>query len=133
MRVLLAGIVIAMVGLPLLAAQEKKMEMPVAKEDARLNMIKKLAGDWLQLDDEGNPGDTVALQYKVTVAGSAVAETIAVDTPMEMITMYHLDGDKHMHGLVVTFVDDDTLNHDWTLFGDGKEQQTISMRFVRKN
>mgnify|MGYP003352508404 CR=1 FL=1 len=30
----------------------------------------------------------------VTAAGSAVVETIAPGTPHEMVTVYHLDGDK---------------------------------------
>lgn len=41
--------------------------------------------------------------------------------------------DAHMHGLAMTFVDDDTLKLEWSLFQDGKVGKTVAMTFVRKS
>ena len=52
--------------------------------------LKKLEGSW----EGASPEGPVSVTYKVTAAGSAVAETLFPGTPHEMITMYFLDGDK---------------------------------------
>src|SRR6185295_17285786 len=40
--------------------------------------------------------------------------------------------DPHMHSLVITFVDADHIQQDWTLYGGGKEQGVHSFNLVRK-
>jgi len=40
--------------------------------------------------------------------------------------------DKHMHTLTVTFVDEDHVKQDWTLFDGGKEQTVVTINLVRK-
>ncbi|MCZ6692067.1 MAG: hypothetical protein O7H41_20980 [Planctomycetota bacterium] len=174
MRALVAGLCICLLSLPFLFAQEKEMEKPAVKEDARFTLLKGLVGDWVQKDEEGNWGKDTFIRYKLTAAGSALAETTAIGTPMEMLTVYHQNGDAvvmthycsmgnqpkmkadeqtddkklffacdgvsnvkshddpHMHGLTVTFEDDDHFVAAWDLFGGGKVTQTHTFSFQRK-
>ena len=75
---------IACGGLAPLAAQQ-----PAASAFDRL---KAMAGEWV--DEAGTLGKkgAVVATYKVTGAGNTVIESLAVDTPMEMTTVYHRDG-----------------------------------------
>jgi hypothetical protein len=56
--------------------------------------LKKLAGDWVEMDKDGKPTDRVVSSIRVTSAGSAVQETIFPGGDHEMVTMYHLDGEN---------------------------------------
>ena len=56
-----------------------------------LEKLKKLAGTWVEADKDGKPTDKVVSVVKVTAGGSAVHETFFPDSPMEMISVYHLD------------------------------------------
>ncbi len=74
------------------SAQAEPAGMPAQKpEDPRFARIKALAGEWVNADDT-DPQPKVVANYRVTSAGSAVAETLLPGTPHEMITMYHQDG-----------------------------------------
>lgn len=55
--------------------------------------MKSLVGDW-----EGKYNDTapVALSYKMVSSGTALMETLAAPGEMEMVTVYHPDGDRLM-------------------------------------
>lgn len=68
---------------------------PVSSQ-AAFARIKGLAGEWrgALVGDTQMPGAVV--RYHVTSAGSAVEETLAPGTPHEMVTLYHLDGDRLM-------------------------------------
>jgi hypothetical protein len=59
----------------------------------KLDMIKKLAGDWVEIADDGTPTGKVISTFRVTAGGNAVEETLFAGTDHEMITLYHLDGD----------------------------------------
>jgi hypothetical protein len=61
-------------------------------QQARLEQLKKLAGTWVVADKDGKPTDQVASVFKVTSAGSAVQETLFPGQPMEMVSVYYLDG-----------------------------------------
>jgi hypothetical protein len=54
------------------------------------NALKKLQGTWMESKGKGKPG--IKVVYKVSGAGSALFETQFPGTPMEMISVYHLDG-----------------------------------------
>ena len=54
--------------------------------------LKGLVGEWVEAGKDGKPTDKVVSVYKLTAGGSAVHETIFPGTPMEMVTVYHLDG-----------------------------------------
>jgi hypothetical protein len=58
----------------------------------RLEALKRLAGDWVQLGEDGKPTDKVVSSIRVTSGGTTVQETLFPGTDHEMVTMYHLDG-----------------------------------------
>src|SRR6516165_1621351 len=58
----------------------------------RLEALKGLAGDWVEVGKDGKPTDRVVSSIRVTSAGSAVLETLFPGTDHEMVTLYHLDG-----------------------------------------
>ncbi len=65
---------------------------PPAPVVASLEKLKALAGDWVDADAAGAARDEVKVTYRVTGAGSAVVETLAVGKPYEMVSVYHRDG-----------------------------------------
>jgi hypothetical protein len=56
--------------------------------------IKSLSGDWTGPGGEMTNGAPIEVRYRVTAGGSTVEETLFPGTDHEMVTMYHLDGDK---------------------------------------
>jgi hypothetical protein len=58
-----------------------------------LDKLKALAGEWIDADGVFGKKGAVAVTYRVTSGGKAVVETFPVNTPFEMVTVYHLDGD----------------------------------------
>ncbi|MBI2826111.1 MAG: hypothetical protein HYX69_15640 [Planctomycetia bacterium] len=57
--------------------------------------LKSLTGEWERSGDEhDHGGKSQSVAFRETAAGSAVMETIFAGEPMEMISMYHMDGDK---------------------------------------
>jgi hypothetical protein len=57
--------------------------------------LKTLAGNWERVgDDHDHGGESKAVIFKVTAAGSSVMETIFPGESSEMISMYHKDGDS---------------------------------------
>ena len=57
-----------------------------------LEKLKALAGTWVEADKDGKPTEKVVSIVKVTAGGSAVHETLFPGQPMEMVSVYHLDG-----------------------------------------
>ena len=56
--------------------------------------LKTLTGDWEQSGNEhDHGGKNPKVSFRLTAAGSAVMETIFEGSPMEMITVFHMDGD----------------------------------------
>jgi hypothetical protein len=71
--------------------------MPTAPaESEQFAKIKSLVGTWEGTGGKENATDEerkpITVTYKLTAGGSTVMETVFADTPMEMITMYHMDG-----------------------------------------
>ena len=91
-RTILMAILMAALVLAFQAAAEPPKDAEAA-EALALDPVKRLAGDWVEVDDQGNPADQVVLSYKVTAGGSAVREVIFGGTEHEMVTMYYQDGD----------------------------------------
>ena len=57
--------------------------------------LKTLTGEWERSASDHDHGSASrSVVYKVTAAGSSVMETIYPGDPMEMITVYHMDGDN---------------------------------------
>lgn len=70
----------------------KTPKAPADAANATFERLKKLAGTWVEADNEGKPTDKVVGVVKVTAAGSAVHETIFPGEPQEMVSVYHRDG-----------------------------------------
>jgi hypothetical protein len=78
-------------------AEEKSKETAARPQSpSRLDLIKKLQGDWVQVGEDGKPTDQVVSTYRVTAGGSAVEEVLFKGTPHEMVTVYYMDGSELM-------------------------------------
>ncbi len=60
-------------------------------QNAQFEKLKKLAGTWVEADQEGKPTDKVISIIRLTAGGSAVHETLFPGDDMEMVSVYHLD------------------------------------------
>ena len=78
--------------------QEDKAKEAAAKPVApsRLDVIKKLSGDWVEVGEDGKPTDKVVATYRTTAGGTVVEETLFGGTPHDMVTMYFMDRDELM-------------------------------------
>jgi hypothetical protein len=65
--------------------------------DSAFERFKGLVGEWRMASpkDESQKGK-VAVRYHLTAGGSALVETIFPGEDMEMVTVYHRDGDELM-------------------------------------
>ncbi|MDP7068240.1 MAG: hypothetical protein QF637_11510, partial [Acidimicrobiales bacterium] len=106
------------------AKAKKKNDSKEAKQaQAIFERIKSLSGDWIST--KGDNKGQVALSVRVIAGGSAVVEREFPGSPMEMVSVYHLDGDKVM------------LNH-YCMLGNqprmkasaGDKKDTIVFNFV---
>jgi hypothetical protein len=63
--------------------------------DSALDFLKTLDGDWkFSGGGHDHGGDSHQVIFKTTAAGSSVMETMFPGEAMEMISVYHRDGDK---------------------------------------
>lgn len=80
------------------AAQDSQPAKPGSKPippgHKALAMLKSLAGDWKSVKPDAHAAGEVAVSYKLVGGGSTVVETLYPGSDHEMISMYHLDGDK---------------------------------------
>src|SRR5262245_11968796 len=75
-------------------AADPKPKSPTASE--AFAKLKTLAGEWRGTNVEHTAEGELTVLYKVTGNGSALVENLFSGTPHEMVTVYHLDGDKLM-------------------------------------
>ena len=66
---------------------------PISGRQA-FELMKRLAGEWSGKMDEEGSQPPVTVTYRVTAAQSAVLETLFPGTEHEMVTLYHMDGEK---------------------------------------
>lgn len=65
-----------------------------AKKHVAFEALKALEGTWTgKAGHAGGETSDATIVYKMTGAGSVLAERLFPGTPHEMVTMYHLDGD----------------------------------------
>jgi hypothetical protein len=57
-----------------------------------LEKLKALEGEWIDTEGAFGTKGAVAVTYRVTSGGHSVVETFPVNTPFEMVTVYHVDG-----------------------------------------
>lgn len=69
--------------------------MPEVPAHPLFDQFKALEGRWEGTITQGDGGEAqpAVVTYRLTAGGSALVETIAPGTPMEMVSVYHLDGD----------------------------------------
>ena len=94
-RVIACGLVITLmltVSLAIYGEDKAGTKLPAPPTNAALEKMKRLAGTWLVADKDGKPTDQVASVIKVTAGGSAVHETLFPGQPLEMISVYTVDG-----------------------------------------
>lgn len=56
--------------------------------------MKTLVGKWEGTMGEGKDAMKASVVYRLTGSGTALVEVLGPDSPFEMVTMYHLDGDN---------------------------------------
>jgi len=80
------------------STQEDKAREAAAKPvpPSRLDALKKLSGEWVEVGEDGKPTDKVMATYRTTAGGTVVEETLFGGTPHEMVTMYFMDRDNLM-------------------------------------
>src|SRR5262245_18931684 len=61
-------------------------------DSSGFEQFKKLTGEWVGKEIEGQAGKDVHVKYQVTSGGSAVVETLFPGTGEEMVTVIHPDG-----------------------------------------
>ncbi len=76
------------------SAEEHAMP-PQPAESEQFAKIKLLVGTWEGTvpGHEGGEPQAITVTYELTAGGSVVLETEHVGTPMEMITLYYMDGE----------------------------------------
>jgi hypothetical protein len=84
---------LCMIALTTLAGGGLIAQAPAAAHGKQaLEKLKALEGDWIDVEGVFAAKGAVAVTYRVTSGGNAVVETFPVNTPNEMVTVYHLDG-----------------------------------------
>ncbi|MGH8310491.1 MAG: hypothetical protein ACRETX_11950, partial [Steroidobacteraceae bacterium] len=68
----------------------------VSEARAQFALLKSLEGEWSGTTQHEGKFEPVRVQYRVSGNGTVVEETLFKGTPHEMISMYHLDGDRLM-------------------------------------
>jgi hypothetical protein len=88
MRIVIMALAVAWGGVAVSGGTEHAAH--AAPADARFDFLKGLAGRWVAPAEDGKPGG--AFEFRVTAGGHAVEEREFVGTPMEMMTVYHVEG-----------------------------------------
>ncbi len=108
-------------------AAAKASATPPSSAAAQLEKLKALAGTWTgKAGHAGSAGEDTSVTWRVTAGGSAVVETIGPGTPHEMVTVYHLDGDKLMLTHYCAAGNQPTMRA-----RPGKDPSVIAFDFVR--
>lgn len=90
------------------------------KPSPEFEQMKKLVGKW-----EGMAGNMPAkTEFRLTGDGSALMEIMAQGTPYEMVTMYHMDGDRFLATHYCAAHNQPRME---ALHGDGK---TVQFKYI---
>jgi hypothetical protein len=90
MKQIVVTLMMVLVWATLATAQDH--EFPAPSADERLAFLRSLEGTWkAESGGEGMPGGR--FEYRVSAGGNAVEERVMVGTPMEMLTVYNMDGE----------------------------------------
>ncbi len=80
-----------LLGAAVATAGEGEHHAAPAVDDARFEFLERLAGSWVQEAgaEASHPG---GFEFRVTAGGTAIEEREFTGTPMEMVTIYHMQG-----------------------------------------
>jgi hypothetical protein len=109
------------VSLTVAAASVSFAQAPTAKQ--AFAQLKKLAGTW---EMKGPTGETMKVHYKVSGAGNTLIETQFPGDPHEMVSVYHMDGNKLMMTHYCAAGNQPTM-----VYKPGKDGKVLSFDFVR--
>lgn len=84
--------------------------------------LKKLVGTW----EQQGPGGSFKVIYKLTGGGSSLVETQFAGQPHEMVSVYHMDGDK----LIMTHYCA-AGNQPTMIYKPGKDSKVLFFDFLR--
>jgi hypothetical protein len=62
-----------------------------AIDDPRFDFLKRLEGSWIGQSGQEELAESV-FEFRVTAGGHAIEEREMIGTPMEMVTLYHMEG-----------------------------------------
>lgn len=76
-------------------AEEHEHGMPEVPKHALFDQFKSLVGTWTGTVTHGENAEPqpATVTYRLTAGGGALVETVFADTPMEMVSVYFLDGE----------------------------------------
>ena len=90
MRKLVIPALVVLVGAAWVGADDSH-PAPPAIDDPRFDFLKRLVGTWSgPSHDESMPQET--FEFRLTAGGTAIEEREMIGSPMEMLTVYHMDG-----------------------------------------
>jgi hypothetical protein len=89
LSLVLAGVLAILLGWSTLRAEEQQ-HGPPPSDDPRFEFLKQLQGTWVTEGNDEMPGGV--FEFRVTAGGHAVEERELIGTPMEMLTVYHMQG-----------------------------------------
>jgi hypothetical protein len=84
--------IIAFAVLPVLTVWAVSDQSAAGSDGPQLEWLKRLAGTWVRVDEEGHATEEVVSVYRETAGGSAIIETLFPGTEHEMVTVYYRDG-----------------------------------------
>ncbi len=86
---LVSGAVVVAIG-----QEQPAMKASAIAQTPEWQKIKSLAGTWEGIGEGDGKKTPTIVEIRVTGDGSAVMHVMAKDTPHEMVTMFHPDGDR---------------------------------------
>lgn len=133
---------------------------PAASSDPRFEFLKSLAGTWIVDAGPGEMPDGSIFEFRVTAGGHAVEEREMAGSPMEMLTVYNMDGKELVathfcmlgnqpHLIASKRVENDSLSftcdgkpgntqshaeehvHGWTIQREGDDKLVLSGEVVK--
>ena len=84
-------LILGMLSLSMAAFAQEHEHLTPLKPSPEFEQMTKLVGKW-----EGTAGGHVTVEFRLTGGGSVLMEIMGSGTPEEMVTMYHMDGDRFL-------------------------------------
>jgi hypothetical protein len=90
----ITSLILTSLSLVSIASQAASKSEPAMSAQAAFEKLKGLAGEWQGTEGEKSKGQGMPIVYKLTSHGTVLMEIMGPGTQEEMITMYHIDGNK---------------------------------------